>query len=114
VDKPYRVGVAGVLTLGAFHLFIHLHDSQIIVWDESLHGILTQEMLDSGRFIVTTYNGEPDDFLRKPPWGLWLIAASYRAPGYTPLALRLPSALCALVGVRLLMAVARSASSVQI
>jgi len=55
VDKPYRVGVAGVL---------------VMVWDESLHGILAQEMLESGRFIVTTDNGEPGDFFRKPPLGL--------------------------------------------
>jgi hypothetical protein len=58
VDQPYRVVIAGMLTLGAFHLFFHLHDSQVLVWDESLHGILAQEMLGSGRFIVTTYNGE--------------------------------------------------------
>jgi 4-amino-4-deoxy-L-arabinose transferase-like glycosyltransferase len=88
VDKPYRVGLAGALALGAFNLFFHLHDSQIMVWDESLHGILAQEMLESGRFIVTTYNGEPDDFFRKPPLGLGLIATSYRALGYTPIALR--------------------------
>ena len=85
-----------------------------MVWDESLHGILAQEMLESGRFIVTTDNGEPDDFLRKPSLGLWLIATSYLALGYTPLALRLPSALCALAGIGLLNAVARSASSVQV
>jgi len=84
VDKPYRVGVAGVLRLGAFNLFFHLHDSQIMLWDESLHGILAQEMLESGRFIVTTYYGEPNDFFRKPPLGLWLIATSYRALGYPP------------------------------
>lgn len=85
-----------------------------IVWDESLRGILAQEMLESGRLIVTTDNGEPDDLFRKPSLGLWLIATSYLAPGYTPLALRLPSALCALAGVGLLMAVARSASSVHV
>jgi 4-amino-4-deoxy-L-arabinose transferase-like glycosyltransferase len=99
VDKPYRVSATGMLAM---------------VWDESLHGILSQETLESGRFIVTTYNGEPDDFFRKPPLGLWLIATSYQPLGYAPLALRLPSALCALAGVELLMAVAKSASSVQV
>jgi hypothetical protein len=56
-----------MLTLGAFHLFVHLHDSQFIVWDESLHAILAQGIPESGRFIATTYNGEPDGFFPHAP-----------------------------------------------
>ena len=61
-----------------------------------------------GDWLVPRYRGEP--FFDKPPLTYWLMAASFRAFGFTPGAARLVPALAAL-GVLLATALARAACS---
>jgi len=64
-------------------------------------------MLQSRSFLVTTYARQPEYWNLKPPLGYWLIALSYRLFGYSPFALRLPSALFGLLVVAGTMAFAK-------
>lgn len=96
-----------VLGLGAFCIalalallamcllcFAYLGDAPVFPWDEARHGISAYEMAMTGDPIVTTYRYETDMWNLKPPLSEWLQVVSYRLLGYTPLAMRLPSALC--------------------
>jgi 4-amino-4-deoxy-L-arabinose transferase-like glycosyltransferase len=106
-DRYYRIWVIGVLGLAALNLFFRLWDGRINEWDEALHGIIAHEARESGRWVLTTYAGAPDYYFLKPPLGIWMVVASYWALGYHAFALRLPSALCALAGVALVVALGR-------
>lgn len=65
--------------------------------DEGLNAEAAREMLDSGNYVVPTFNYK----LRsaKPVLLYWLQVASYRAFGVSEAAARLPSALAALLAV---------------
>ena len=61
------------------------------LWDESRNANNAIEMVSSGHWLVTTYNGLPDHWNTKPPLLIWMVAALLKA-GLPPLlALRLPS-----------------------
>lgn len=62
--------------------------------DEPFVAETAREMYAGGSLSVPTLNGEP--FLEKPPLHYWLVAASFRLFGVTPVAARLPSALAVL------------------
>jgi 4-amino-4-deoxy-L-arabinose transferase-like glycosyltransferase len=55
------------------------------------------QMLDSGDYLVTSYQGE--HFLDKPSLSHWIVAFSYRLFGVSVFAARLPSALAGLATV---------------
>ncbi len=65
--------------------------------DESLYAEAAREMHASGDWVVPRVNGV--EFLEKPPLNYWLVAASYRVFGVSPLAARLPAALLGLATV---------------
>src|SRR5438270_1230164 len=67
--------------------------------DEGLNAEAAREMLESGNWIVPTFNGQPRT--AKPALLYWLQVASYRRLGVTEFAARLPSALAALATVLL-------------
>src|SRR5437588_1640730 len=62
--------------------------------DEGLNAEAAREMLESGNWIVPTFNGQPRT--AKPALLYWLQVAAYRRLGVTEFAARLPSALAAL------------------
>jgi 4-amino-4-deoxy-L-arabinose transferase-like glycosyltransferase len=50
-------------------------------------------MLQRGEYVDYYFDDQRDDWLAKPPFGVWLIALSYRLLGFNEWALRTPSAL---------------------
>lgn len=75
--------------------FAGLGKIPLIGLDEALYAEASREMLESGNYIVPTYNGQA--FFDKPPLGYWLQAASIRAFGVNSFAVRLPSAIAATI-----------------
>lgn len=73
--------------------FSSLGKTPLIGLDEALYAEASREMLESGNYIVPTYNGRP--FFDKPPLGYWLQATSIKIFGATSFAVRLPSAIAA-------------------
>src|SRR5438128_5894964 len=67
--------------------------------DEGHNAEAAREMLDSGNWLVPTFNFQLRD--HKPPLLYWLLIAAYRWFGVNELAARLPSALAALAAVLL-------------
>jgi len=80
--------------------FVELGATPLIGLDEALYAECSREMAASGNYIVPTYNGIP--FFDKPPLGYWLQAASIHVFGVNSFAVRLPSALCALLVIGLI------------
>lgn len=79
------------------HLFFHaLGYVSVHSTDEACHAINAYEMAKSGDYVVWTLKGNVDYYNSKPPLLLWLMTISYRLLGYTPLAMRLPSAIAGL------------------
>ncbi|MDB5271148.1 MAG: hypothetical protein JWP58_4188 [Hymenobacter sp.] len=66
------------------------------LWDESRLAVNAAEMLRSGDWLITRYNGRPDLWNTKPPLLIWLQAAGLYGLGYGMWAIRLPSVLAAL------------------
>ncbi len=83
-------------------------------WDESLYATSAYEMLESGNWVVTTFDGATDYYNSKPPLNVWLIALSMKAFGPSLTAMRLPSIVAAwlTVAVLLLWATRRFGSQV--
>ena len=86
-----------LLCCAVFLLFFRLEDYRIMDYDEARHGSNAYEMLQSGDFIVHTYEGQPDDWNLKPPLSYWLIALGYRLFGFNAVGLRAYSALSMLL-----------------
>jgi 4-amino-4-deoxy-L-arabinose transferase-like glycosyltransferase len=72
-----------------------LNREMVDVWDESYFATTALELLDHGRWAVTTFHGEVDYFNSKPPLNVWLIALSFKLFGVGLLPMRLPAALSA-------------------
>ena len=107
VIRRYRWCVLLVLAVMAGNVFLRLSSASISDSDEARYGVSAYEMLQSRSFLVTTYARQPEYWNLKPPLGYWLIALSYRLFGYSPFALRLPSALFGLLVVAGTMAFAK-------
>ena len=80
-------------------LFGNLGEMFITDYDEARHGVNAYEMIRSGDYLVSTYQGQPDYWNLKPPLSYWLIALAYRLFGFNAFALRFFSALAMLVAV---------------
>ncbi|GAB2962830.1 hypothetical protein GCM10027048_34420 [Hymenobacter coalescens] len=95
--------MAPLLLAGAagFLLFWQLGGLPAQQWDEARTGVNALEMLLRDDWLVVRYLGEPDLWNSKPPLHFWALATSFRLLGPTELALRLPSALAALLTVGL-------------
>jgi len=74
-------------------------------WDEARFALGAFEMLERGDPIVATIEGVPDPVNVKPPLQYWALMASVAALGPSELAVRVPSALAAIVTALLLAAV---------
>ena len=98
-----------VLALAAFNLTYRLGSEIVTQWDESLYATSAWEMVTSGDWIGTTFQGALDYYNSKPPLNVWLIALMFKAFGPSLISLRIVSALSAWFTVAALVAWARRA-----
>jgi 4-amino-4-deoxy-L-arabinose transferase-like glycosyltransferase len=99
----YRTCLLFVMALTAFNVFWHLSTTAISSMDEARYGVAASEMLSTHEHLVPTYGGHTEYWNLKSPLGYWLIEASFALFGRTPWALRVVSAVCALIVVALTM-----------
>jgi 4-amino-4-deoxy-L-arabinose transferase-like glycosyltransferase len=107
VVRHDRWFATAVLALMACNVFLGLATSNVNDFDEARYGVTAYEMQQHRAFVVTTYAGQREVWALKPPLGYWLMALSFSLLGGSALAMRLPSALCALAAVAVTMSVAR-------
>lgn len=74
-----------------FPLFLGITDTPIFLWDEARLAINSLEMLESGNYLVTTFDGIPDMWNTKPPFLIWIQCYLTSIFGPGELSLRLPS-----------------------
>lgn len=91
----YEVLALAALALTMFNLTFRLDREMVQVWDESLYATSAIEMIESGEWVVTTFQGAVDYYNSKPPLNVWLIALSFKTFGVSIASLRAPSALSA-------------------
>ena len=103
------------LALAAFPLFYNLTGPAIFIWDEAIYANNALEMALHGDPIVLKNNGEVSLYNTKPPLLIWLQALLIQLLGANEWAIRLPSALAALLTCgALLIFAARSLRDVRI
>ncbi|HVT59961.1 MAG TPA: glycosyltransferase family 39 protein [Thermoanaerobaculia bacterium] len=107
VSRHYGLCALLVLALMACNVFLGLATSSINDFDEARYGVSAFEMQQNRGFLVTTYAEKKELWALKPPLGYWLMALSFSLLGGSALAMRLPSALCALATVAVTMYWAR-------
>ncbi len=61
---------------------------------EAMYALIPLEMLNSGRWLLSTLNGAP--YLDKPPLLYWLTIPAYKTLGVSAAAARIPTLACAL------------------
>jgi hypothetical protein len=83
--------------LAYFPLFLNLDVLPLRVWDEARTAVSAYEMAESGNFLVPHYEGEPDMWGVKPPLPIWAQVLFMHLLGTGELAVRLPSAMAALL-----------------
>src|SRR5947209_18849679 len=96
----HRAGHYALLAAaGVWLFFVNLGGASLWDLDEGRNTVAALEMLESGNWIVPTFN----NVLRvdKPALLYWLQAGAYHVFGVTEFAARLPSALAALLTVLL-------------
>lgn len=93
----YWALLALLLAAGGFLLFFNLGGAALSDCDEARHGVNAYEMLCSGDYVVTTFNGEPDYWNLKPPLSEYLIILGYRLFGFGAMGLRFYSAVSAML-----------------
>lgn len=91
-----------LLAICSFPLFLDLGEPSIRLWDESINAISAFEMTQNKNIFVRYFDGEPDMWSIRPPLTIWAQAISMKIFGYNELAIRIPSALCALMTVLLI------------
>jgi 4-amino-4-deoxy-L-arabinose transferase-like glycosyltransferase len=101
-DRHFAVLACAVLALAAFNLTFRLASEIVTEWDESLYATTAWEMLKSGEWVGTTFNGVLDYYNSKPPLNVWLIALAFKAFGPSLISLRIASVLSAWTTVAVL------------
>lgn len=86
-----------IVVLVSIPIFVHLDVPVIRLWDESRRAVNAYEMLHNHQWLVTHFDGEPEMWGTKPPLLIWLQVMFMKILGPGELAVRLPSALAALV-----------------
>ena len=97
MNLKFFAGALAVILIIALPLFGHLSELPIQRWDEARLAIAAYEMLQTGNLLIPTIAWQPDMVSVKPPLQIWLMAVSMKLLGANELAVRLPSALTALV-----------------
>jgi 4-amino-4-deoxy-L-arabinose transferase-like glycosyltransferase len=80
-----------------FPVFHHLEKLPIRIFDESRTAINAYEMHNNGNYLVSYYDGKPDMWNTKPPLLIWLQTLGIKLFGTGELAIRIPSAIAALL-----------------
>ena len=93
INKYYWIFFILASAAVAFLCFRCLHIAQIDSWDEARHGISAYEMMQSGNYLVNTFQGQADYWNVKPPLSFLTIAAGFAIFGYNAVGLRFFSAL---------------------
>ena len=93
INKYYWIFFILASATVAFLCFRCLHIAQIDSWDEARHGISAYEMMQSGNYLVNTFQGQADYWNVKPPLSFLTIAAGFAIFGYNAVGLRFFSAL---------------------
>jgi 4-amino-4-deoxy-L-arabinose transferase-like glycosyltransferase len=88
-----------LLFLGWLIFFRNLGGYSLRVWDEGRNAVNALEMSQNHNFLVTYFNGSPDMWNTKPPFLIWLINLSFKIFGVNELAVRIPSAVSAILVV---------------
>jgi Dolichyl-phosphate-mannose-protein mannosyltransferase len=91
-DWRLLIVLAGVLWLSCFY---GLSAAGVIDMDEGLYATAARQMVDSGDWLIPRVG--PQVFYDKPPLFYWCQAVFIRLLGPTPLAVRLPSAVAAML-----------------
>jgi 4-amino-4-deoxy-L-arabinose transferase-like glycosyltransferase len=92
--KRTDIAWLGLICLGiVVNCFFLLSSGELRDWDEARHGVSAYEMVQSGNFLINTYNYKPDYWNAKPPLSFWSVALGYKLFGFNPLGLRFFSAL---------------------
>jgi 4-amino-4-deoxy-L-arabinose transferase-like glycosyltransferase len=104
VTRTYLL-LAAILVVSIVPYFWGLGKADIQDVDEAAYGEIAREMVASGDWVSPTLNGKPFD--QHPPLGPWMMALSIKLFGATPLAVRLPNALLALVGLLITFSIGR-------
>lgn len=86
-----------VFTFSCWTAFYGLGGLPVRLWDESRQAINSLEMMQSGNWLYTTFNGQPDFYNTKPPLLIWLQGISAQIFGFSEWSLRLPSAMAGLL-----------------
>lgn len=97
IDKKRTYYLFIVLIICCWQLFASVYHKDLMEWDESRNGVNAYEMLQRGDYINLYYGNELDTWNAKPPLVFWGIMAGYKIFGYNEVALRLTSALSALL-----------------
>jgi 4-amino-4-deoxy-L-arabinose transferase-like glycosyltransferase len=97
-DKVYAIFFFLIVVIYSINLFYNLGQS-INDFDEGRHGVSAYEMVKSENYIVNTYDYKIDYWNLKPPLSFWTIAIGYKLVGFTPLGLRIGSAIFSLITI---------------
>lgn len=103
LETHFKLLAFVVVTVATINLFGRLGLETVTEWDESLYATSAAEMLQSGQWTATTFDGQLDYYNSKPPLNVWLIAISFKLFGINLWSLRLVSAFAGLATVTLLM-----------
>jgi 4-amino-4-deoxy-L-arabinose transferase-like glycosyltransferase len=103
-DRHYTTLAFLTLALAALNLGYRLDREVVTTWDESLYATSAAEMVRSGNWLVTTFQGDVDYYNTKPPLNIWLIAISFKLFGISLWALRLPSFIAAFTTIAVVQA----------
>ena len=97
VKHRFLISLLLFIIASCWVFLLNLGVPPVQMWDESRRAVNALEMSMNGNFIVTYFDGNPDMLGTKPPLLIWLIVLSMKIFGYNEFALRLPSALCAMI-----------------
>jgi 4-amino-4-deoxy-L-arabinose transferase-like glycosyltransferase len=86
-----------LLCIACFNVFFRLGDGIIASWDEARHGVSALEMIESGNYLINTYEYEPDYWNAKPSPAFYHAVAGFKLFGKTLLGLRFFSAVAFLL-----------------
>ena len=94
-----KITVALLLVVASLFLLLHLDSHTLYTWDEATNALQVLEMEENGNYLRRHFLGRPDTWETKPPLLTWLQVGFTKLLGAGELAIRLPSALAALLTV---------------
>lgn len=86
-----------IFCMCCFPLFFRLDALPVRMWDEARNAVSALEMLQNKNVVVRYFDGNPDSWDVKPPLLIWLQVISMKIFGVNELAVRMPSAIAALL-----------------